>query len=111
LAVDTDLIVFAVTRAETARGLETANYVSKPTTRAIDKGEVATAEGEDPICRKVVEALNAGRAVPFVEDSDGLVCRRATHGVVAHIVVPVSLRERVLRLEDKTTLAGHPGES
>ena len=62
---DTDLPVFAVTRAETPRGLVTANYVSGPTTRAIDKGEEATAQGEDPLCRKVVEALNAGRAVPF----------------------------------------------
>jgi len=110
-ADDTDLPVFAVTRAETARGLKTANYVSGPTTRAIDKGEVATAQGEDPLCRKVVEALNAGRAVPFFEDSDGLVGRRATHDGVAQIVVPVPLRERVLRLEHETTLAGHPGES
>jgi len=110
-ADDTDLLVFAVTRAETARGLETANYVSEPTTRTIDKGEVATVQGEDPLCRKVMEALNAGRAVPFFEDSDGLVCRRATHDGVDHFVVPVSLRERVLRLEHETTLAGHPGES
>ena len=110
-ADDTDVPVFAVTRAETAWGLEAANYVSGPTTRAIDKGEVATAQGEDPLCRKVVEALNAGRAVPFFEDSDGLVRRRATHDRVAQIVVPVPLRERVLRLEHETTLAGHPGES
>ena len=110
-ADDTDLPVFAVTRAETARGLETANFVSGPTTRAIDKGEVATAQGEDPLCRKVVEALNAGWAVPSIEDSDGLVCRRATHDGMAQIVVPESLRKRVLRLEHETTLAGHPGES
>jgi len=110
-ADDTDLPVFAVTRAETARGLETANYVSGPTTRAIDKGEVATAQGEDPLFCKVVEALNAGRAVPFFEDSDGLVCRRATHDGVAQNVVPVPLRERVLRLEHQTTFAGHPGVS
>jgi len=110
-ADDTDLPVFAVTRAETARGLETANYVSRPTTRAIDKGEVATAKGEDPLCRKVVEALNAGRAVPFFEDSDGLVCRRATHDGVAQIFVPEFLQERVLRLEHETKLAGHPGKS
>jgi len=51
-ADDTDLPVFAVTQAETARGLVTANYVSGQTTRAIDKGEVATAQGEDPLCRK-----------------------------------------------------------
>jgi len=101
-ADDTDLPVFAVIRAETARGLETANNVSGPTTRAIDKGEVATAQGEDPLCRKVVEALNAGRAMPFFEDSDGLVCRRATHGGVAQIVVPESPWERVLRLEHET---------
>jgi len=110
-AADTDLPVFVLTRAETARGLETANYASGPTTRAIDKGEVATAQGEDPLCHKIVEALNADRAVPFFEDSDGLVCRRAAHDGVAQIVVVAPLRERILRLEHETTLAGHPGES
>jgi len=106
---DTDLPVYVLTRAETARGLETANFVSGPTTRATDKGEVTTVQGEDPLCRKVVEALNAGRAVPLFEDSDGLDCRRAAHDVVAQIVVPVPLRKRSLRLEHETTLAGHPG--
>ena len=110
-AADTELPVFVLTRAETARGMEPATYISGPTTRAIDKGEVATAQGEDPLCRKNVEALNAGRAVPFFEDCDGLVCRRAAHDGVAQIVVPVPLRERILRLERETTLAGHPGES
>jgi len=78
-AADTDLPVFVLTRAETARGLETANCVSGPTTRAINKSEVATAQGEDLLCRKIFQALNAGRAVPFFEDSDELVCRRAAH--------------------------------
>jgi len=108
---DTDLPVFVLTRAETARGLKTANYVSGPTTRAIDKGEVATAQGQDPLCRKVIEALNASRAVPFFEDSDGFICRRSAQDGVDLIVVPVPLRERIVRLEHETTLAGHPGES
>ena len=110
-AANTNLPVFVLTRAETARDLETANYVSGPTTGAIDKGEVATAQGADPLRRTIVKALNAGRAMPFFEDSDGLVCRRAAYDGVAQIVVPVPLRERILRLEHETTLAGHPGES
>jgi len=110
-AADTDLPVFVLTWAETARGLETANYVSGPTTRAINKGEVATAQGEDPLCLKIVQALDAGRAVPFFEDSDGLVCRRAARDGAAQIVALVLLRERILRLEHETTSAGHPGKS
>jgi len=110
-ADDIDLPVFAGTRAETARGLETAKYVSGLTTRAIHEGKVATAQVEDPLCRKVVEALNAGRAVPFFEDSDGVVCLHTTYDEVAQIVVPESLRERALRLEHDTTLTGHSGTS
>ena len=49
--------------------------------------------------------------MPFFEDSDGIVCRRAALDGAAQIVVPVPLRERILRLEPETTFAGHPGES
>ena len=109
-SADTYLPVFFLTRAGTARGLEAASDVSGRTTRAINKNEVATAQGEDLLCRKIVQALNAVRAVPFLEDSDGLGCRRAVHDGAAQIVVPVLLRVRILQLENETTLAGPQGE-
>ena len=65
-SADTYLPVFILTRAGTARGLEAASDVSGRTTRAINKNEVATAQGEDLLCRKIVQALNAVRAVPFL---------------------------------------------
>jgi len=49
--------------------------VSGRTTRAINKGEIAAAQTEDPFCRKIVQAPNAGRAAPFFGYSDELVLR------------------------------------
>ena len=102
--------VFAV-RANTVRGLDAANYVGGPTVRGIDRDAVLSAQAQDGYCQEVVKALNAGRRIPFFEDPDGILRRRAAPDGAHQVVVPTSLQEQVVDLLHDATLAGHPGES
>jgi len=72
---------------------------------------VLSVQAADGYCKEVVKALNAGRHIPFFEDPDGILRRRAAHDGAHQVVVPASLQEQVLHLEHDATLAGHPGES
>jgi len=109
-AFDDAVPVFAV-RANTVRGLDAANYVGGPTVRGIDRDAVLSAQADDGYCKEIVKALNAGRRIPFFEDPDGVLRRRATPDGAHQVVVPASFQEQVLHLEHDATLAGHPGES
>jgi len=109
-AFDDAVPVFA-TRANTVRGLDAANYVGGPTVRGINRDTVLSAQAADGYCQEVVKALSAGRRIPFFEDPDGILRRRAAPDGAHQVVVPASLQEQVLDLEHNETLAGHPGES
>ena len=69
------------------------------------------AQAGDAYCQQVVRSLNAGAAIPFFEDPDGVLRRRAPTDQAHQVVVPEALRAQVLHLEHNATLAGHPGES
>jgi len=109
-AFDDAVPVFA-TRANTVRGLDAANYVGGPTVRGINRDKVLSAQAADGYCQEVVKALSAGRHIPFFEDPDGILRRRAAPDGAHQVVVPASLQEQVLDLEHDATLAGYPGES
>jgi len=109
-AFDNAIPVFA-TRANTLRGLDAANYVGGPTVRGVNRNEVLSAQAADGYCQEVVKALNARRHIPFFEDPEGILRRRAAPDGAHQVVVPASLQEQVLHLEHDATLAGHPGES
>ena len=61
----------------------------------------------DPFCSDVCHHLNDGEVLAFELDENGLLVRTATHDHT--IVVPHSLKKRVLWLNHYPTLAGHPG--
>ena len=109
-AFDDAVPVFA-TRANTVRGLDAANFVGGPSVRGINRDEVLSAQAADGYCQEVVKALNAGRHIPFFEDPEGILCRRAAPDGAHQVVVPASLQDQVLHLEHAATIAGHPGES
>jgi len=102
--------VFAV-RANTVRDLDATNYVGGPTVRGIDRDAALSAQAQDGYCQEAVKALNAGWRIPFFEDPDGILRRRAAPDGAHQVVVPTSLQEQVLHLRHDATLAGHPGES
>ena len=70
-----------------------------------------SAQAGDGYCKAVFQSLNACRRIPFFEDPDGILRRRAAPDGAHQVVVPASLQEQVLLLEHYVTLAGHPGES
>jgi len=109
-AFDDAVPVFAV-RANTVRGLNAANYVGDPTVRGIDRDAVLSAQADDGYCKEILKALNARRRIPFFEDPDGVLRRRAAPDGAHQAVVPASLQEQVLHLEHNATLAGHSGKS
>jgi len=109
-AFDDAVPVFG-TRSNTVRGLDAANYVGGPTVRGINRDTVLSAQAADGYCQEVVKAINAGRHIPFFEDPDGILRRRAAPAGAHQVVVPASLQEQVLLFENDATLAGHPGES
>jgi len=109
-AFDNAVPVFA-TPASTVRRLVAANYVGGSTVRGINRDTVLSAEASEGYCLENVKALNVGRHIPFFEDPDGILCRRAAPDGAHQVVVPAFLQEQVLHLEHDTTLARHPGES
>jgi len=96
-AFDDAVPVFAV-RAKTVRGLDAANYVGGPTVRGIYRDAVLSAQAGDGYCKEIVKALNDGRRIPFFEDPDGVLRRRAAPDNAHKVVVPASLQEQVLHL-------------
>jgi len=106
-----DAVPEFATRANTVRGLDAANYVGDPTVRGINWDEVLSAQAADGYCQEFVKALNAGRHIPFFEEPEWILLRRAAPDGAHQVVVPAALKEQVLHLEHDATLAGHPGES
>ena len=102
--------VFSV-RANAVRELDAAKYVGGPTVYGIDRDAVLSAQTDEGYCKEIVKALNAGRRIPFCEDPDGVLRRRAAPDDAHQVVVPASLQEKVLHLEQDAALAGNPGES
>jgi len=109
-AFDDAVPVFAV-RVNTVRGLVVANYVGGPTVRGIDRDAVLSVQAQDGYCQEVIKALNAGRRIPFFEDPDGILRRRAAPDGAHQVVVPGSSHEQVLHLEHDATFARHCGDS
>ena len=64
------------------------------------------AQLSDPLCIDVRQKLNNGVVMPFGFTEDGLLCRQVTHD---QIVIPHSLKPRVIHIQHYSRLAGHPG--
>ena len=79
---------------------------SDPTFEPISVEELATAQFTDAFCVDIRRRLNEGVVLPFGFNEDGLLCRQVTH---EQIVIPHSLKQRVLHINHYSRLAGHPG--
>ena len=72
----------------------------------ISHEELVTAQLSDPFCTEVRLAINKGVVTPFGYNHDGLLCRQASHD---QIVVPHTLKARVLHIHHYSRQAAHPG--
>jgi len=60
-------------------------------------------------CQELSKSLNAGRHIPFFEDRDGVLRRRAAPDGAHQVVILASLKEQILHFEHDAILAGQPG--
>jgi len=109
-AFDDAVPVFAV-RDNTVRGFDAANYVGGPMVRGIDREALLSAQAGDGYSEKIVKSLNAGRCIPFFENPDRLLRRRAAPDGAHRLVVPASMQEHVLHSKQDAALAGRLSES
>ena len=81
---------------------------SDPMFQPISLEEMLTAQLSDQFCSDIRRQLNGGGVpVPFGFNDDGLLCRQTEDR--NQIVVPHSLKPRVLHINHYSRLAGHPG--
>jgi len=93
--------------AETANGLLTGRYTGTDMPASVECDDIVEAQQTDAFCVELAKrvAHKTAKAV-FQNESHGLY-RRAPYG--DHLVIPESLRERILTLDHHATVLAHPG--
>lgn len=71
--------------------------------------EIRESQERDKACHLIREQITNNRPSSYVEDDRGLITRVAPLDKTVQILVPESLRQRVLFLSHHTPVAGHPG--
>ena len=69
--------------------------------------ELLNAQHNDAFCRAVRNKLERGEVCPYAENEEGILVKLSTEH--CQIVVPPSLRERILQLAHFARLSAHPG--
>ena len=73
----------------------------------VSREEIAIAQLIDPFCANIRTRLNGGEKLPFEEDDTGILSRLVTRN--PQVVVPKTLRNRILHMAHHAKLAGCPG--
>ena len=69
--------------------------------------ELIRVQAQHDFCRKIRQMLNEGEEIPFAEDDVGYLTR--TVESFPQIVIPSTLRPRVLHIQHHAKLSAHPG--
>jgi len=93
--------------AETANGLRTGRYTGTDTPEPVEFDDVVEAQQTDDYCVEMSTRVERGTAKAFFRSKHHALYRRTPYG--NQLVIPKSLRERVLTLEHHATVAAHPG--
>jgi len=93
--------------SETANGLLTGRYTGTDMPAPVEYDDIVEAQQTDAFCVELARrvAHKTAKAL-FQNESHGLY-RRAPYG--DQLVIPESLRERILTLEHHATVSAHPG--
>ena len=113
--LDEDIPFLAVqTRASDA--LETSSPAEAPI-GALTAQEIILGQAEDAFCKERLKELDvlsppdpkwSGQAF-FSGERNGLLCRHSVYGRKTQVVIPEALKQRLLRYQHQSVLAGHPG--
>jgi len=93
--------------AETANGLRTGRYTGTDTLEPVEFDDVVEAQQTDDYCVEMSTRVERGTVKAFFRNEHHALYRRTPYG--NQLVIPKSLRERVLTLEHQATVAAHPG--
>jgi len=93
--------------AETANGLRTGSYTGTDTPEPVKFDDVVEAQQTDEYCVEMSTRVERGTSKAFFRNEHHALYRRTPLG--NQLVIPKSLRERVLTLEHHATVAAHPG--
>jgi len=113
--LDEDIPVLAVeTRASDA--LDAASPAEAPL-GALTAQEIILGQAEDAFCKELLKELDVLsppdpkwiRQAFFFKEKNGLLCRHSVYGRETQVVIPGVLKQRLLRYQAQSVLAGHPG--
>jgi len=93
--------------AETANGLRTGRYTDTDTPEPVEFDDVVEAQQTDDYCVEMSTGVKRGTAEAFFRNEHHALHRRTPYG--NQLVIPKSLRERVLTLDNHARVAAHPG--
>jgi len=79
--------------------------------QAIELDEWLVEQKRDEFCLNVLARQSASADSAFFEDEDGLLRRRSNLDGANQLVVPASLRQRLLAMCHRNIAAGHPGQT
>jgi len=93
--------------AETANYLRSGRYTGTDTPKPVEFDDIVEAHQTDDFCVEMSTRVERGTAKAFFRNEHHALYRRAPYG--NQLVLPKSLRERVLTLEHHATVAAHRG--
>jgi len=84
---------------------------------ALTAQEIILGRAEDAICKERLKELDVlsppdpkwSRQAFFFREKNGLLCRHSVYGREPQVVIPEALKQRLLRYQHQSVLAGHPG--
>ena len=78
----------------------------------LERSEILEEQKENEFCEAVLQEQVGRKGSPFFEDDDGVLCRQNLREP-GHdqVLLPKSLRHRVLRLANYHFQSGHPGKT
>ena len=96
-------------------GRETFAFATEPVHQtaplsAISAEDFVLEQARDAYCTSIRDDLDqTTEGSPFFLDDRGILCRHLPKDLNVQIVVPVALRQKILRISHYTKVAGHPG--
>jgi len=103
--INDDIPCFAL--AETANGLLTGKYTGTDMPAPVEYADIVETQQTDAFCVELAKRVAHQTAKAFFQDESHCLYRRAPYG--DQLVIPESLRERILTLEHHATVSAHPG--
>jgi len=93
--------------AETANGLLTGRYTGTYMPAPVEYDDIVEAQQTDAFCVELAKRVAHKTAKAFLQNESHGLYRREPYG--DQLVIPESLRERILALEHHATVSAHPG--